>query len=119
MLSRRGAVLLLAVLPVLLLGCGGSGNQAAGPKGLFDAHCAKCHAQAGQPGGPGVGGSRGPDLSKIGSAPGRTADYLADYIRDPKNPNSKRPDAKLMPAFAGKLSDEEIRSLAEYLAAMK
>jgi cytochrome c553 len=45
-----------------------------------------------------------------------TADWLADYIRDPK---SRRPDARLMPAFGDKMSADEIRSLAEWLAAKK
>lgn len=96
-------------------GCGSKEQPASGPKGLFDQHCARCHAQAGEPGGPGVGSSKGPSLAHIGSEPNRTADWLADYIRDPQR---KRPDAK-MPKFEGKLTDEEIRSLAEYLAAMK
>ncbi len=107
-----------AVLSGVLVGCGNSGSgdsAASGPKGLFDAQCSKCHAQAGQPGGPGVGSSKGPNLSKIGAEPGRTADYIADYIRDPK---SKKADAK-MPAFGSRLKDDEIRSLAEYLAGMK
>jgi mono/diheme cytochrome c family protein len=103
-------------LCAILTGCGGGGEPAAsGPKGLFDTHCAKCHAQAGQPGGPGIGSSKGPNLAKIGAEPGRTADSIADYIRDPKSKNPKT----MMPKFAGTLKDEDIRSLAEYLAAMK
>ncbi|WP_227254813.1 c-type cytochrome [Frigoriglobus tundricola] len=73
-------------------------------------------AQAGQPGGPGVGGSRGPNLAKIGAEPGHTAEYLAAYIRDPR---SAKPGAKLMPAFGDKLSDAQIQELAEWLAAKK
>jgi mono/diheme cytochrome c family protein len=96
-----------------LTGCGSNQPAAAGPKGLFDQHCARCHAQAGEPGGPGVGSSKGPNLSHIGSE--RSATWLADYIRDPK---SKRRDAR-MPGFADTLKEEEIRALAEYLAAMK
>ncbi|MBY0456519.1 MAG: cytochrome c [Gemmataceae bacterium] len=84
------------------------------PEVLFEQHCAKCHARAGQPGGPRIGGSRGPDLAKIGNH--FDADYLTAYIREPK---SVRPDAKLMPAFGGVLTDEQIRILAEYLAARK
>jgi cytochrome c551 len=101
---------------VALTGCGKGEPTATGPQGTFDQHCAKCHAQAGQPGGPGVGGSRGPNLNKIGAESGHTAEWLADFIRDPK---SKRPDARLMPAFGGKLTDEQIKELAEWLAAKK
>jgi mono/diheme cytochrome c family protein len=106
---------LLVVLFCALSGCGKSEPAATGPKGLYDVHCAKCHAQAGEPGGPDRGSSKGTDLTHIGRQPNRTADYLADYIRDPA---SKNPDAK-MPGFRGTLSDDEIRSLAEYLAAKK
>jgi cytochrome c553 len=119
LMSRRGTALSLtvAVLACGLVGCGGSKPAEAGPKGLFDAHCARCHAQAGQPGGPpSIGSSKGPNLSKIGSATGRDAEYFAKFIRDPK---SVKPDAKLMPAFGDKLTDDEIRQLAEYLVGMK
>jgi len=101
-------------------GCGPSGPDGPyppGPEGLFVQHCSQCHAQAGQPGGPpGIGSSKGPNLARIGAEPGRTADWLAEYIRDPK---SKKPDPKLMPAFGDKLTDAEIRSLAAWLAAKK
>ncbi len=45
-----------------------------------------------------------------------TPEWLAAYIKDPK---SRRPDAKLMPAFGKEMNDLEIRSLAEWLAAKK
>ncbi len=110
----------LGTLCYLLTGCAGSGTPdvvAEGPKGLFDVHCARCHAQAGEPGGPpGIGSSKGPNLSRIGKEKGRTVEYFEQFIRNPK---SIDPGARLMPAFEGKLTDEEIRSLAEYLAAKK
>ena len=96
-------------------GCGSS-QHASGPQGLFQQHCAKCHAQAGEPGGPKIGSSKGPNLAHIGSEPGRTAAWIADFIRNPKSKDSKATD---MPSFEGELSDEEIHSLAEYLAAKK
>lgn len=117
-MSRRGFVPLvaLAVSSCLLAGCGSSVPTAEGTEGLYLKHCARCHARAGEPGGPARGGSKGPDLKHIGSASGMTVEWLTEYIRDPK---SKRPDAKLMPAFGGEMSDAEIRSLAEWLAAKK
>jgi mono/diheme cytochrome c family protein len=116
-MARRGWSLFLFVAGLLgvVVGCD-SRKPPEGPAGLFEVHCAKCHAQAGEPGGPGVGSSRGPDLSKITDRPGRNADYLARFIRDPK---SVDPDAKLMPGFAGTLTDAEIKSLAEWLAKKK
>ena len=102
---------------ILVVGCGKPDAPATtDPKVLFDFHCARCHAQAGEPGGPGVGGSKGPNLTHVGSGTGMTAEWIAAYVRDPK---SKRPDAKLMPAFGETLTDEQIRSLAEWLAAKK
>ena len=55
-------------------------------------------------------------MSRIGSAKGMTAEWLASYIRNPK---SVRPDARVMPAFEDKMTEEEIRSLAEWLSKKK
>jgi mono/diheme cytochrome c family protein len=100
-----------------IAGCGKGDPAATGPQVTYDQHCARCHARAGEPGGPGIGGSRGPNLAKIGAAPGHTAEWLADFIRDPK---SQRPDASsLMPAFRDTLTDAQIKELAEWLAAKK
>ena|SRR3984957_12122399 len=106
------------VLICTLSGCGKSGADTppiGDAKVLFDMHCSKCHAQAGEPGGPKLGSSKGPNLTHIGAEPGRNAEWLANYIRDPK---SLRADAR-MPKFEGAMKEEEIRTLAEYLAARK
>lgn len=87
-----------------------------GPQALFDQHCARCHAQAGERGGPGIGSSKGPNLNRIGREKGRTVEYFEQFIRNPK---SVDPGAKLMPAFERKLTGEQIRMLAEFLAAKK
>jgi mono/diheme cytochrome c family protein len=115
MLGRWLIAYMLFALLGVLAGCGKEPVE-PGPRGTFDQHCASCHAQAGEKGGPAGGSSRGPNLNKIGSRSGRTAEWLAEFIRDPR---SKRPDAKLMPAFGGKLSDEQIHELAAWLAAKK
>lgn len=86
------------------------------PEELFQIQCARCHARAGEPGGPNYGGSTGPPLAKIGSATGMTAEYLAEYIRDP---STKRQVSGVMPAFGGKLTDEQIKALAAWLANKK
>jgi mono/diheme cytochrome c family protein len=112
----RGAVAsVLFVSACVLVGCGKGEPAAVGPQGTYDQHCAKCHARAGQPGGPSLGGSKGPSLEKIGKE--HDAEWLAEFIRDPR---SKRPDAgKMMPAFGDKLTDAQIKELAEWLAAKK
>jgi mono/diheme cytochrome c family protein len=117
-----------------------SGPFAAGKK-VFVAHgCFKCHTingvrgrvegapggpAPGGPGGPppgrggfgpgGPGGGRAPDLGKVGGDAEHSVAWLMDYIRNPK---SKKPNAK-MPPFEGKINEEDLRSLAEYLASLK
>jgi mono/diheme cytochrome c family protein len=115
MFRRCVAVYLLFACAYAFLGCGPKPDpNETSPQALYEQHCAKCHARAGQPGGPGIGGSRGPDLSKIGRE--RDAKWLADYIRNPK---SVKPEARLMPAFEGVLTDAQIQALADQLAAQK
>jgi mono/diheme cytochrome c family protein len=41
--------------------------------------------------------------------------WLMDYIRNPK---SKKPNAK-MPPFEGKIKEDDLRAMAEYLASLK
>jgi mono/diheme cytochrome c family protein len=114
--SRFIVCFLLACITGALVGCNSVGSNPTDAKGLFNKFCAKCHAQAGEPGGPDIGGSRGPNLSKIGAVTGHTVEYFAEYIREPK---SKKPDAKMMPAFGDKLTSDEIHKLAEYLTTLK
>jgi mono/diheme cytochrome c family protein len=111
----RWQAILVFALNCVLAGCNPSQPALTGPKGTYAQHCASCHAQAGEPGGPKLGSSKGTNLTHIGSEPGRTVEWLAAYIRDPK---SQRSNAK-MPAFEGKLTEEEIRAVAELLAAQK
>ena len=110
----------LFVVLILAAGCGPSGPKVdpnmTDPEALFEAQCARCHARAGQTGGPKYGGSIGPPLAKIGSATGMSAEYLAEYIRDPK---TKRQVSGVMPAFGDKLTAEQIQALATWLAAKK
>ena len=118
-----------------------SGPHAAG-KRVFAANCARCHSMGGgssagagsaggaanpadapqpgrpegggAPGGMGGGMGRGPDLAHAGSDPNHTVDWLMAYIRDPK---SKKPNSRMPPM--NRLSDEDIRAVAEYLASLK
>ena len=58
---------------------------------------------------------RGPDLGKVGQDSAHTVDWLKAYIRNPK---SQKPESR-MPGFEGKIKDEDLQSLAEYLASLK
>jgi nitric oxide reductase subunit C len=90
-----------------------SGSAEAGatekPKGekLFNTlGCTACHRIGG------VGGTVGPDLTKVGDR--RTKEWIEQQIRNPRshNPNS------IMPNFS-RLSSQDIESLADYLSSLK
>lgn len=110
--------LLLAL--VLSAGCGRpipkNDPSVTDPEKIFEVQCARCHARAGEPGGPNYGGSTGPPLAKIGSATGMSAEFLAEYI---KNPKSKKTVSGVMPAFGDVLTDEQIQAVAEWLSKKK
>ncbi|MGH9197318.1 MAG: c-type cytochrome, partial [Acidimicrobiia bacterium] len=74
---------------------------------LFARYCLACHVIDGD------GGDEGPVLTRIGKD--RDADWLAAWIADPV---SLEPDTD-MPAFGDKLTQAEIRAIAEYLAKRK
>jgi mono/diheme cytochrome c family protein len=106
---------------------GGESQDFALGKKVFAQSCAKCHAIGGggsagaAGGGPGGfgrgrgGRGKGPDLGTVGRNPAHTVDWLMRFIRNPK---SEKPNSR-MPSLEGKLSDAELRSLAEYLASLK
>ncbi|MBX9583832.1 MAG: cytochrome c [Gemmataceae bacterium] len=104
---------------------GGPGTP-AGPQraktgnAVFDQHCLKCHSVDGgaAAGGGGPKGKMGgaPDLAKVAADPAHTPEWLAEHVRNPKahSPGSK------MPTFdASKLSDEDLKSVVEYMSKLK
>jgi cbb3-type cytochrome oxidase cytochrome c subunit len=58
---------------------------------------------------------KGPNLAKVGAEPTHTRDWIAEHIRNPKT----HKEQSSMPKFAGKLKDEDILTLADYLASLK
>ena len=90
---------------------GGDPSPSHPGRAIFDRNgCARCHAVSAS-GGP----AKGPNLSRVGAAPDHTVEWLSDHIRDPK---SHKPQSR-MPGYAGKIQDQDLRSLAEYLASLK
>ena len=69
--------------------------------------CMDCHTLKGK------GGAVGPNLTNVGSR--RTRDYIYQQIKDPKSHNPRTE----MPSFSGRVSEEDINALADYLAGMK
>ena len=101
-------MLALLTLPA----CGGGGSEGAKadtqPRGvaLLEANaCLACHVYGDE----GTESLGAPDLTHQGRRQ-RGADWIAAYIRDPKETN---PDS-LMPPFA-QISDGDLRELSEFL----
>ena len=69
--------------------------------------CVVCHKISGE------GGTVGPDLSDVGARRGR--DEIRQLIEDPSAIYGK----SSMPRFKGRLTDEQIAALAQYLAERK
>jgi menaquinol-cytochrome c reductase cytochrome b/c subunit len=76
--------------------------------------CLQCHTYSGD-GSSNVGA---PDLTDIGSQPGKSVDYFARYVANPRDFGNN-----VMPVFGreagGKLTDQELRQIAQFLAASK
>jgi ubiquinol-cytochrome c reductase cytochrome b subunit len=71
---------------------------------IIGAHCTPCHMIDDD------GGAEGPNLSLVGRK--HDADWISAWVADPLGVD---PDAE-MPAFADKLTAQQIRTVAEYLA---
>jgi ubiquinol-cytochrome c reductase cytochrome b subunit len=85
-----------------------SGNNAgasAEPPAAYAQHCARCHGARGE------GKSINPPLTGLSLRPRRT---VADLVRIMDDPATYNLD-KRMPSFAGKMTDEEKLSVAEWL----
>ena len=74
---------------------------------LLNRRCLSCHIIDG------VGGKDGPELTHVGAKAGAQAFEVRIA-----NPKTVKPDSE-MPAFAGKLTPEEISAIARWLAARK
>jgi len=116
-LSKAALLSVILTIPLLLLvGCSKEQSPAAAPpvaagdgKAVFSAKCAGCHTLGG------VGGKKGPDLTKVGATAEHTAEWLTAFI---KNPKSKDPGSR-MPPFEGKIPDADIQAVGTYLASQK
>jgi ubiquinol-cytochrome c reductase cytochrome b subunit len=86
-----------------------SATQAAPPPEAFARNCAKCHGAHGE------GKSINPALIGISAQPRRTAEDIIAILNDPRSFGLE----SRMPNFARKLSDEEKRAVAEWVASLK
>jgi mono/diheme cytochrome c family protein len=71
--------------------------------------------KGGPPRGPMGRMGRGPNLSKVAADPKHTREWIVEHIKDPQK---HKPESR-MPKFEGKLKDEDIQAVADYLASLK
>lgn len=88
----------------------------AGKKVYDSLDCSRCHAIGTSSGSGFRKGPRGPNLARIGADSSHTVDWVSEQIR---NPRSHRPGSRMPPYGEDKISREDLRSLAEYLASLK
>ncbi len=108
--TAAGPLLFLAAL--LTGGC--SGKVASGSvdgKEVFAAACANCHGSEGTPP-PSMAAQLGVRDLRSAEFRARSTVALIEHQVRTGSPN------KLMPAFAGALSEEQIRAVAEHVAAL-
>lgn len=86
-----------------------SARQPAPPPEAYARHCARCHGAAGE------GKSVNPPLVGVSARPNRTVEDIVAILNDPRSYNLER----RMPSFARKLSEEEKRAVAEWVASLK
>ena len=98
------AAVLIGSIAVSLAACEADSR---GAKIFRENQCIQCHTIRGK------GGAVGPNLTTVGSR--RSRDWIAQQI---KTPSSHNPDTA-MPSFAGKLSEQDINDLADYLSSLK
>ncbi len=103
-MDSRTAVFLIGSLSVILIACEANSR---GAKIFRQSECIQCHTISGK------GGAVGPNLTTVGSR--RSREWIVQQI---KNPGSHRSDTA-MPSFAGRMSDQDINDLADYLAGLK
>ena len=90
-------------------GGGATAATAAAGQTVFTTNCARCHSING------TGGNRAPDLSHTGGDATHTAQWLSEFIKDPK---SKNPSSR-MPPFGDKITDADLQAVSSYLAGLK
>jgi mono/diheme cytochrome c family protein len=98
---------LAAVLVTFVAGCGGSDGDsatpapaAAGGEKLFTDNCSTCHTLAAA----GASGKVGPNLDQLRPGP----DLVTSQVNS---------GGGAMPSFKGKLTDDQIKQIADYVSA--
>jgi mono/diheme cytochrome c family protein len=93
---------------------GDPSDKYAAAKATFRTQCSRCHSVTP----PGEGGGRrgkGPSLAKVGGDPKHTKAWLSEHILNPK----AHTEESRMPKFEGKIKDNDLKALVDYLASLK
>lgn len=88
-------------------------TTAGGPPDMYTKFCAQCHGSQGQ--GAQQGPLKFPPLLDVSAKPRRTVDDIVALLKDPTAYGLQPP----MRSFAGKLTDEQMRQIAEWIVKLK
>jgi mono/diheme cytochrome c family protein len=93
-----------------------TGPHAAGKRAFNSNGCVNCHSIGGGAAAAtsGKGRMKGPDLAIVARDPEHTPEWLTEYIRNPK---SKKTESRMPPQ--SRISDDDLRSVVEYLSSLK
>ena len=89
------------------------GAATGNPPATYTKFCAQCHGTSGEGGRQGP--FRFPPLQDVSSKPRRTADDIVALLKDPTAYGLQPP----MTSFAGKLTEEEMREIADWVVKLK
>ena len=84
-----------------------------GPPVMYSKFCAQCHGKSGE--GARLGGAQFPALLGVSAKPRRTVDDIVALLKDPKAYGLEQP----MASFTGKLSEEQMKEIAEFVVRLK
>ena len=100
--------------PTMITGASAAPDAAAGkPPDMYIKFCAQCHGASAEGGRQGP--FRFPPLVNVSTKPRRTADDIVALLKDPTAYGLQPP----MTSFAGKLTEEQIREIADWLVKLK
>lgn len=84
-----------------------------GPPEMYSKFCSQCHGKSGE--GARLGGAQFPPLLGVSAKPRRTVDDIIALLKDPKAYGLEQP----MASFTGKLSEEQMKEIAEFVVRLK
>ncbi len=106
-MDKRTGLTAAVMISSIALSLAACEAESRGAKLFRQSQCIECHTIKGK------GGAVGPNLTSVGSR--RSRDWIVQQIKDPA---SHKADT-VMPSFVGKMPEQDINDLADYLASLK